>query len=346
MIKFKRSMTVRNFTTFFSILVFLGGCTKPSAQKIAPVEKVSENAVRVNDDSSLKIESASAKPFPVSIELSGKIAVPDKDIVTLSARVSGRLESLLVSLGDRVSAGMTVGTVWSSDLATAAEEYALALKEGGEILRLTKSKLNALGVSPGELAPGKTTFSLRSPMNGVVLEKKLNSGAAVNPGDPILTIGKLDSAQFVGDLTPDLAVQVKEGMEVRFDEVQSLTGNVSSVSPISDPSTRLVRVKVRFTSKLPKELPQESFLRARIILKEIPSLVLPLKALFLVGETEYVFVQSEKDPKVFERQAVKVANRTATEFAVSAESFKKTDVKVISGGALLVNDALDDGADK
>jgi multidrug efflux pump subunit AcrA (membrane-fusion protein) len=326
----------------FCINFFFLGCFKKEEIVPPPVEKVTDSSVKINSTAGLKIEIATQKLFPVSIEYNGKIAVPDKDILTLSSRVNGRLESLSISVGDRVTKGMVVGSMWSSDLATTAEEYAIALKEGGEILTLTKQKMQALGVSAAEMSPGKTTFYLRSPADGVVIEKKINVGGAANPGDAILTIGKTESIQFIGDVPPEIAIQVLPNMAVLFDDAPSLTASVESVSPISDQSTHLVRVRAKFKSTPPRDLPQDSFLKARIVLREVPSMVIPAKSLLLIQNQEYIFVQSDTDEKLYNRVAVHVSNRTSAEIAIAADAFTKDKIKVISEGALLVNEALNE----
>jgi multidrug efflux pump subunit AcrA (membrane-fusion protein) len=327
------------------LLLNLSACFHADPPPPAAVEKIDSESIKLNSENGIKITEAQKKPFPVTIEFNGKISVPDKDIETLSSRVSGRLESLNVSIGDKVEKGSPVGTIWSSDLATAAEEYAIATREGGEILALTKKKLAALGVSANELSPGKTTFALRSSVTGVVLEKKVNSGAILNPGDAILTIGKMDSLQFSGDLPPENAALIKSGMRILFDDMPSLEATVSTVSPISDPSTHLVRIRAKFSGPLPKELPQESFMKARVVTREVSSLVVPLKSLLLIQGQNYIFVGDATNPKKFTRVAIVIESKTANEIAVSADKFKQTPIRVISEGALLANEALEDAGE-
>ncbi|MGZ3770454.1 MAG: efflux RND transporter periplasmic adaptor subunit [Bdellovibrio sp.] len=332
--------------TGFVFLTLLVSCSKKEENVIAPVVKIDGNQVEINDPSSLKIETITEKPFPMTVEFNGRITVPDKDIFSVSSRVMGRLESLQVSIGDRVQKGQSLATLWSPDLATTAEEYAMAKKEGGQLLKLTETKLHSMGLTPGEAVEGKTTFALHSPVDGVVLEKKMNPGSSLNAGDIILTVGKMGSLQFVGDLPSESAIKIKKGMHVIFEDIPKQDAMVESVSPISDPTTHLVKVRIAFKNELPKDVPQESFLKSRIVLNEMTALVVPVKALIRRDDGEYIFIKSDNSPKAFKRIKVDVQNRTEKMMAINKEILEgKNEVQVITEGSILVNEILDAEAD-
>ncbi|MGZ3773629.1 MAG: efflux RND transporter periplasmic adaptor subunit [Pseudobdellovibrionaceae bacterium] len=335
-------MFILTGAAFLSVI----SCTKKEETTVSPVVKIDADQVEVNDASSLKVETITEKPFPLTVEFNGRITVPDKDIFSVSSRVMGRLESLHVSVGDRVQKGQTLATLWSPDLATTAEEYAMAKKEGGPLLKLTEAKLHSLGLSPGEAVEGRTTFALHSPIDGVVLEKKMNPGGSLNAGDIILTVGKIGSLQFVGDLPSELAIKVKKGMSVIFDDIPKQEAAVESVSPISDPTTHLVKVRITFKNSLPKDVPQESFLKSRIVLNEIKALVVPVKALIRRDDGEYIFIKSDKSAKSYKRVKVDVQNRTDKIMAINKDILGgKSEVQVITEGSILINEILDGEAD-
>ena len=284
-------MRVSNFLA--ASLLFIS-CTSHKEAK-PPVEKVNFDTVRINDGKNIKIIPVETKPFPESMEFNGRITVSDKDLFSIPSRVSGRIERLEVSIGDKVSKGQSLATLWSSDLVTASEEYSIAKKEGGRLLKLTEQKLQSLGINPAEASPDKTVFSLHSPVDGVVLEKKMNSGSNINPGDIIVTVGKSESLQFSGELPPERAVRVKRGMKVIFEELKDLEATIESVSPVSDPVTHLVKVRANFKTMPPSSTPQESFLKAQIILDEFNAMVFPTKSLIMRSDGEYIFVSLAND---------------------------------------------------
>ncbi len=333
-----------NMLVFSFLLGTTVACTKSEKVRPPSAEKAGPETVRISKSDYIKTGRVTWSRFPVSAEFNGRVTVPDKDILSVSSRVSGRLESLNVSVGDRIRAGQNIGTVWSPDLATAAQEYEIAKKEGGDLLQFTLQKLNALGVSPQEALAGKMSFNLRAHVDGVVLEKKISAGSSLNPGDVIMTIGKSGSLQFIGDLAPEQAIKVKPGMPVAFDDLPSLHATVENVSPISDPSTHMVRIRCKFSSKLPDEVPQESFLKSRIAIDEIQGLVVPSSAIVYADGSDVIFIQDEgdKNQNLFRRTKIVVKSKSLDKSAIEIPKANQSTYTIVTDGALLVNDLLED----
>src|SRR5262249_8633093 len=58
----------------------------------------------------------------------GKVAEPETGIGTISARIGGRIDKLLINVtGETVRRGQPVALIYSPDVFTAGEEYRLAL---------------------------------------------------------------------------------------------------------------------------------------------------------------------------------------------------------------------------
>jgi multidrug efflux pump subunit AcrA (membrane-fusion protein) len=319
-------------------------CESPGTESQG-FKKMGADRLEILDLSRVTVARAESRKFPVGVELPGRITIPDKDIITLSARVQGRLEAIDVSIGDSVQPYARVGSIWSPDLSTAVEELEVARAQGSpSLVELTEKKLHSMGVSKGDARRGIDSFPLRSPVGGVVLEKKLSAGAAVQPGDAIMVIGKLGAHQFQGELPPDQAARIHQGMAVVFEGAPELRAEVESVSPVADPGSRLTRVRARFTTAPPKQFPQETLLSARVVLNEISGLVVPAKALLVSGGHECVFVRVPGKDPVFRRVPVKLAGRTPTEILLEAPEpgTLVEGTEVISEGALLVNEILED----
>ena len=342
-------MRVSNIFLIISILFLMVSeiaCTKKTLNE--PPKKLAVNQVRLPSEVGMKgivIKAVEKKDFPLTLDLPGRVAIPDKDFFVLSARVSGRIDSLTASIGDRVHAGSVVGMLWSPDLATAAEEYVIALSQKNtELIELSVNKLKSLGLTPKDAVSGKISFPLRSGIEGVVLDKKLTVGNAVNPGDAILSIGKTGSFQFQADIPPSDAQQIKPGMKITFDDSPSLKAKIDSISAIADPISRLVRVRGKFEVVGNMSLAQETFLKAKVVIKETSSLVTSTHALIVDESSQYIFIQDEQDPSRVLRVKVKVLSSFAGEMAFEAVD-SKTDLshaKVVNEGALLLNGVLED----
>jgi len=332
--------------TALMLLMFVS-CTKKVV--VLPPQRVNDHQVRIDNDKpeGIELKTVEKKPFPVTIDLPGRVAIPDKDFFMLTARVAGRVDAMPTNIGDQVHVGSVVAMFWSPDLATAADEYEIAkTQKNPELVKLSEDKLRALGISIKDAVPGRISFPLRSPMEGVVIDKKGNVGAALNPGDPILTIGKSGSFQFQADVPPTDALQMKAGMTVTFDDAPTLKATIDTVSSIADPSSRLVRVRAKFGDVSKVSLAQETFMKAKVVLKERDSLVTSVKALVVDETSQYIFMQNATDPKTFDRIKVNVLSTSAGEMSFEPVDPKVNVVgsvtKIVIDGALLLSGVLED----
>lgn len=327
------------------VLVFaaLVSCSKKEPEGPS-LQKVDDTSVAVKNLERVKTEKLAFGDLAQGIDLPGKISIPDKDLMVLSARVQGRLEAVLPTQGDSVRAGETVATIWSPDLTVAVEELQMAKKQNNaELLALTKEKLAAMGLSPGDAVPGRAAYPLRAPIGGAVLDRKLNSGSAVQPGDAIMTIGRTDVQQFAGEVPPEQAKDIKPGMAVAFDDAPNLQAKVESVSAVADPTSKLVKVRCKFLTKPDGSLPQETLLNARVVTKSSQALLLPAKAIIFAGNTDQIFIKKGEDNRgaIYTRRPVKVLSRTKKYASVEVDGDIKEGADVVSDGALLLNDALE-----
>ena len=335
------------FVVLTALLLIISSCTKKVVIELP--KRINENQVKIGSDhpEGIELKVVERKQFPVTLDLPGRVAIPDKDFFMLTARVAGRIDAMPMNIGDRVHVGTPVAMFWSPDLATAADEYEIAkTQKNPELVRMSEEKLRAIGISVKDGVPGRISFPLRSPMEGVVIDKKGNVGAALNPGDPILTIGKSGSFQFQADVPPSDALQMKAGMNVTFDDAPTLKATIDTVSSIADPTSRLVRVRCKFEDIAQVSLAQETFLKAKVVLKERDSLVTAAKALVVDENSQYIFMQNPKDSKLFDRIKIKILSTSAGEMAFEAVDPSVNLVggvsKIVIDGALLLSGVLED----
>ena len=336
-------MSANRLLTF--ILPILCACNGGSGADDSPYKRINAETLIVRNSPLIKTIHLEMGLLPTGIDLSGRVVIPDKNLFILSARVQGRIETISVTTGDPVRKGQDLVHLWSPDFVTAAEELKIAdSQKDKSISELTHQKLEAMGLDPADLAATTNSFILRSPLSGAVLERKLNAVSAVQPGDAILTIGKLDSYQFQGELAPEQLVRVRSGMPVRFEDYPEVHAEVESVSSVADQVSRLMKVRCRFKAAPPRTLPQETFLKAQIITSNLPALTAPAKALVFSKGEEFVFVKKSesKDGQIFERIKVIPNMRTKAQIALPITEQIKAGSEIVSEGALLLNGLLDD----
>ncbi len=128
---------------------------------------------------------------------------------------------------------------------------------------------------------------LRSPVNGIVLQKLIDKGNLVSPQTPVFKIGSLPLKvrAYIDDI---YAGKVKVGTDVKVKvQGKTYTGRVVEVDRSSDPVTHKFGVKVLVEGL--------NAIPGTYAVVEIPSLkaeavAVPKSAIYRVGAVEYVFV--------------------------------------------------------
>ena len=88
-------------------------------------------------------------------------------------------------------------------------------------------------------------------------------------------------------------------------------------------------------------MPQESYLKADIILSELNSLVAPSKSLILTNEGEWIFAQDDKNPNRFTRIHVKINSRHKTDLNLAETKEVFEGRPIVIDGALLLEGILE-----
>src|SRR5262249_58514582 len=104
---------------------------KPIPEPDAPSRADSAGSVQLSEQEqkAIGVETAEVKRQTVRKEIvaPGKVAEPETGIGTISARIGGRIEKLLINVtGETVRRGQPVALIYSPDVFTAGEEYRLA----------------------------------------------------------------------------------------------------------------------------------------------------------------------------------------------------------------------------
>jgi multidrug efflux pump subunit AcrA (membrane-fusion protein) len=155
---------------------------------------------------------------------------------------------------------------------------------------------------------------LRSPVNGVVLQKLVDSGNLVSPQIPVLKVGTypLRVRTFV-DSTYVNKIHVGDKVTVRI-KGMSFTGIVSEIDRSSDPVSHKFGIKVTLPGV-------SNVIPGTYAIVEIPvssrkEILIPASAVYRVGALEYVFV---------------IKNGTAHLRLIKTGRKKRNRVTVISG---------------
>ncbi|MGH8604134.1 MAG: efflux RND transporter periplasmic adaptor subunit, partial [Gammaproteobacteria bacterium] len=91
--------------------------------------------------------------------------------------------------------------------------------------------------------------TVRSPLAGVIKDRKVNPGEVVQNGDLLFTVGRIDSIYVVANVAQEKLPRVHIGQEAEivFDSFpqQVVTGYVGKIDPSTDPKTRTFPTYIR-----------------------------------------------------------------------------------------------------
>jgi len=190
-------------------------------------------------------------------------------------------------------------------------------ERAGTALKSADAELSRAKESINEIQATLDWATIRSPISGIVIDKKVDVGDMVTPGQMLTTLFDPKRMQLVASVRESLAHRLKVGqpIEVQIESfTRQCTGTISEIVPEAEPSSRAFQVKV--TGPCPEGVYSGTFGRILIPLDEEHVLVIPRQAVQSVGQLQLVNVATHG---AVSRRAVRLG-RTVGE-----------DVEVLSG---------------
>jgi len=253
----------------------------------------------------------------------------------VASKILARVEEVRIKAGQDVKQGDVLVMLDKADLkskieqATSAESAAKAKYDQAEIelgraqrLRsresITQSDLDlantALRTSKADLERAQRAVeetrifeayaTVRAPITGKVIDKKVNAGDTVTPGQALVTMYDPVHMQLIATVRESLALRLKVGQMIpaRLDTFEyECQATISEIVPEAQAESRSFQVKV--TGPCPPNVYSGMFGRIFIPLDDEDVLVVPPEAIRRVGQLDEVDVI---DGKTVARRAVQL----------------------------------------
>lgn len=293
---------------------------KPGACPICgmPLEPV---ARAPHDDGVIQIDSSRLQrigvrtgpvilaPMRLALRAVGRLAYDESSQVDVSLKVHGWIDKLLVDqTGQRVHKGQALFTVYSPELQNAQQDLLLALHAAplaaGAPDRVTalagaaRQRLRLLDVSDAQIdaiaASGEPQAHLtfNAPASGIVLEKNVVAGAAVEPGARLFRIASLDRVWVEADVyeadLPRVHVGQQATVSLDVPGTRNYEASVAYIYPALDPQTRTARVRLELRNK-DLELHPGTYATVELAAELGPRLQVPTSAVVYTGPRRLVF---------------------------------------------------------
>lgn len=357
------------------LLTLLSGQAYAADKAVSNAQNQAANEIVLTAGSpqltSLKVEPVKEIPVPVTEPLNGKIVFDENRTARIFSPVAGRALSIKAEVGDAVKTGQTLLVMDSPDVGGAVADVrksqadlqlkqqalersrmlvdhgVLAKKEvevaqadwassRAESERAT-ARLKNLGVSTA----ANDNYAVRSPIAGMVVDRKINPGSEVRPdaADPLFIVTDPNYLWASIDLPERDLSRISQGQKLSIqvdaypDEVFS--GEVKTIGVMMDLVTRRIPVRCMVESK--GKLKPEMY--ARITpLDSSQHRVIRLQNSALITEGLYSYVFVEERPLHFKKRKVTL-DLQRREYATVKEGLKLGE-RVVVGGAILLNSEL------
>lgn len=298
-------------------------------------------------------------------------------VATVGPRVTGRVSSVDVSVGDRVRPAGVLATIESAEVAAAfadavaartteqvarqnyerertllgngisaqrdvqAAEAELARATGAR--QVAEGRLSALNL-PASASTATNQIALASPIGGTVVERSAVVGAPVTPTDVLFRIADLTSLWLVATVPETQLRQVRRGqmVKVTLDALPDRTveGRVSFVADAVRSDTRTVDVRM-VVQNADGRLKPGMFARARIetgvAVNSVSAITIPSIAVQRLAGATVVFVQTGE--REFSARAI-AAEATTGDRVVVVDGLNPGDVIVTRGSFILKAEAV------
>lgn len=275
-----------------------------------PVRLTGADARRIG----VSLATARRKVLDREVRALGVATYDETRLSVVNPKVSGWVEALHVDFnGAPVRRGQPLMDVYAPELVAAQEELALAARlareagterarsNGDALLEAARRRLAYWDVSAETIesvertGQVQRTVTLRSPADGVVVDKSVLEGDRVGPGMVLYRIADLSRIWLEVDVfEQDLAaVSVGQEARVRFEAFpeEALPARVTYIYPTVSLESRTGRVRLELENPVGRFRPG---MYARVTLRSAagdPVVVVPRGAVLETGERSLVFVE-------------------------------------------------------
>jgi cobalt-zinc-cadmium efflux system membrane fusion protein len=377
----KNELRLRTIAMLFIAVyvALLTACSKTIASLPADEPVVSGTSIRFPANSSTVQRLLTA---PVMSAQESVLSLParmvwDEDHTSrITSPIGGRLEDIVVQPGSLVVANQPLAYLSSPELGSAQTESARAqaeLAQAERNLARTRDLLAVSGVAGKDLeqaqldlersrAEAERTslrlkslgansavdqhYTLRSPIDGVVVERNTNPGMEWRPDQPGAPLFVVSDPTYLWCWidAPERALNMLHpGMKVTLRASawpqETFKAQIDYIGDALDATSRTIKVRARLRNP-ERHLKGEMYVTAELTSQAHGVLDVPAKAVFLINEEQQVFVKTAEG-QYTRKTIVPVASND--QWVSIGQGLKKGD-EVVVDGALYLQKLLDDNS--
>jgi Cu(I)/Ag(I) efflux system membrane fusion protein len=257
-------------------------------------------------DLGIRIEEARRESLTQTVQAVATVVPDESRISHVHTRVAGWLEHLDVNTtGETVEAGQPLARVFSQELLSSQTEY-LAARQAIAASGITsvvvasgRTRLSVLGMTEEEIAAIEQTGEPRrlvtvvAPRSGIVVNRGVTVGTAVDPSTPLLTVADLSRIWVLAEVPEASIPIVRVGTSARLDFPASgrapFNARVEFLYPTLTERTRTLPVRLS-VANASGTLRPGLYGTAAFESAGPPTITVPRDAVVDTGRRQHVFV--------------------------------------------------------
>ncbi len=307
------------FYPLAAIIIIAGSCGEHQAEVVKETSSIPDSIVRNVQTATVASEDESGL-----IKLNGKIQPNEAKQAKVYALVSGKIQSVNVELGDFVKKGQVLAVLKSTEVAGISNDLYLAksnvaiAKKGLEATKSlyegnlateqdylaaktnyekAVSELNRAGQVASITGGDKSSYVVKAPISGYVIEKNITSNSDVRQDNnaALFSIADLSNVWIIANVyeadmnSIHLGDPVKVSTLVRPDK--DYVGKIDKAYNVLDPATRTMRIRISMENP-ENELKPEMFATVKVNGKSaVKSLTVPSQAIVMANSKNYVVLR-------------------------------------------------------
>ena len=248
------------------------------------------------------------------IELVGTVEAVEQ--AEISSKITGNILEIAVELGSRIKKGDLLIKLSAGEISAQLQQVKAQLEQAKRNLAREEKLLKKNAATPETVKSLKDTVRIAqaallesqtmldytiisAPFDGIVTKKPANAGDLATPGKPLLRIEGENNLQILTDIPEAMINSIKKGdvLQATIPASNSdVSGVVTEVSPIADPSSRTTPIKIKINST--PQLRSGQFARVTLALEETETYTIPQSAILPYGQLERVFVAQENQAQL------------------------------------------------
>ena len=286
-------------------LVLAAGCAKHAAP---------ESGAATLPAVSVRIATIHEENVPVRTDVAGTVRPTQR--AQIAARLTGAIEAMPLTLGQRVRAGDLLVKISASDtdarLAQARSQLSLSNREltrergllanGASTADTVRGLEDRLALAQAMVREAEAMLAyatIRAPFDGVVARKPAFVGDLASPGLTLLELEGTTDFQVEAAIPDSLATGLTAGASLTLVKPAggaTFTGTLAELSSASDANAR--SVLARITVPAGTTVRSGEYIRVLLPGSPVRTLLIPAAAVSVLGQMERVFVVGEKNRAV------------------------------------------------